>query len=76
MKREDLFELSESDFRVLLEDLIEFLSLFVVGHETNHFKDSVESISVKLLFVSTITTFKLEDFSEVLILHVVHTSTS
>ena len=75
MKREDLFELSESNFRVLLEDLIEFLSLFVVGHETNHFKDSVESISVKLLFVG-ITTLKLEDFSEVLILYVVHTSTS
>ena len=73
MKGEYLFKLSERDLRTLLEDLVELLSLLVVGHEADHLENGVKSVSVKLLFAG-IATFELENLSEVLVLDIVHAS--
>ena len=73
MKGENLFELGEGDLGTLLEDLVELLSLLIVRHETDHLEDGVESFSVKLLLVG-VTTFELENLTEVLVLDVVHAS--
>ena len=71
MQRENLLELIEGDLGVLLEDLVELLRLFVIGHEADHFEDGVEAVAVQLLLVS-VATFELENFTEVLVLHIVH----